>query len=206
MLQYELGDGALAQRPRRPHGPGPPLVLHQLAVDQRDQLPLHGPGEDAAAAAGAAVGMGLQVHRQLLHALARVLVVGDVVPGDDLVVEHLLVVLLDGGADQLEQRRVDRQALDVYADGGLVEGALLAVEVRQAGLAYRVAAAQTDGATEGYIKCIATYWTRQELRPLWSLNWHSEMQNHRCSHHHLSKSGDDTVWCQCGKSCGSGPG
>lgn len=180
MLQNELSDSALPQRPSRPHGPSPALILNQLAVDQGNQLPLHGPGEYTAAPTDVSVGMGLQVHSQLLDALPRVLVVDEVVSGDHLVVDRVLV-LLDNGPYELQQGRVDGQTLDVYADGGLVEGALFAVEVGQASLAYCVAAAQADGAPEGDVKCVATYWTRQELRPLWSLNWHSEMQNHLCA-------------------------
>jgi len=47
VLQDELGDGALAQRAGSPHGPDAALLLHQLTVDQRDQLPLHGPAQHA---------------------------------------------------------------------------------------------------------------------------------------------------------------
>lgn len=52
MLQDELGDGALAQRTASPHSSHPSLLLHQLAVDQGHQLPLHGPTEDARAEGG----------------------------------------------------------------------------------------------------------------------------------------------------------
>lgn len=72
-------------------------------------------------------------------------------------------------------------------------------------------AAQTDRASEGNVKGIAAHGTRQELRPLWSLNWHSKMRNHhgqcimwghiRQRRRSLSKSGDDmlAILCQCGK-------
>lgn len=52
VLQDELGDGALAQRAAGAHGSHPPLLLHQLAVDQGHQLPLHGPTEHARAEGG----------------------------------------------------------------------------------------------------------------------------------------------------------
>lgn len=49
VLEDELGDCPLAKGATRPHGPHTPFFLHQLAVDQRHQLPLHGPTERARA-------------------------------------------------------------------------------------------------------------------------------------------------------------
>ena len=47
VLEDELGHGPLPQRTGRSHGPYPTLLLHQLTVDQRHQLSLHGPAKHA---------------------------------------------------------------------------------------------------------------------------------------------------------------
>lgn len=47
VLQDELGYGSFPQRPACPHCPHTALLLHQLAVHQGHQLPLHWPAEHA---------------------------------------------------------------------------------------------------------------------------------------------------------------
>lgn len=78
----------------------------------------------------------------------------------------------DLGSDQLQQGAVDGQQVDVGADGRLVEGAGLAVEFVQAGLAHGVGAAQADGLVAAAVELIVADGTGQELRPLGRLHWH----------------------------------
>lgn len=47
VLQDELRDRPLPQRPSRPHRPHASLLFHQLAIHQRHQFPLHGSAEGA---------------------------------------------------------------------------------------------------------------------------------------------------------------
>lgn len=47
VLQDELGYSPFPQRPARTHSPHTALLLHQLAVHQGHQLPLHGPTKHA---------------------------------------------------------------------------------------------------------------------------------------------------------------
>lgn len=79
--------------------------------------------------------------------------------------------------DELKQSCVHGQAVDVDGDGGLVEWALLAMQVGQAHLAHGVAAAQADGAAVPRVELIAAHWTRQELRPTRCLYWHPKTTN-----------------------------
>lgn len=77
-------------------------------------------------------------------------------------------------SDQLQQGAVDRQQVDVGADGRLVEGAGLAVQFVKAGLTHRVGAAQADGLVAAAVKLIVADGTGQELRPLGRLHWHPD--------------------------------
>lgn len=47
VLQDEFGDGSLTQRAGGSHGSNAALLLHQLAVDQSYQFPLHGSTQHA---------------------------------------------------------------------------------------------------------------------------------------------------------------
>lgn len=75
-------------------------------------------------------------------------------------------------SNQLEQGTVDRQQVDVCADGGLIEGAGLAVQLVQAGLTHCVRAAQTDGLVAAAVKLIVADGAGQELSPLGRLHRH----------------------------------
>lgn len=75
-------------------------------------------------------------------------------------------------SDQLQQGAVDGQQVDVGADGRLVEGAGLAVQLVEAGLAHGVRAAQADGLVAAAVKLIVADGARQELRPLSRLHRH----------------------------------
>lgn len=74
--------------------------------------------------------------------------------------------------NQLQQGTVDRQQVDIGADGCLIEGAGLAVQFVEAGLTHRVGAAQADGLVAAAVKLIVADGTGQELRPLGRLHWH----------------------------------
>lgn len=75
-------------------------------------------------------------------------------------------------SDQLQQGTVDGQQVNVCADGRLVEGAGLAVQLVQARLAHGVRAAQADGLVAAGVKLIVADGTGQELGPLGRLHRH----------------------------------
>lgn len=75
-------------------------------------------------------------------------------------------------SNQLEQGAVDRQQVNVGADGGLIKGAGLAVQLVQAGLTHCVGAAQTDGLVAAAVKLVVADGTGQELCPLGRLHRH----------------------------------
>ena len=107
----ELGDGPLAQRARRPRGPGAALLLQQLAVDERDQLALHGPRQLLPRRLP-------QVRRQLLGGGHRggVLREGEVGRGRRQVGRRAEGRQVGAGVEQQHQRRVAGQLRQVQAD------------------------------------------------------------------------------------------
>ena len=62
--------------------------------------------------------------------------------------------------------------MELRADGGLVEGTGLAVQLVQAGLAHGVGAAQADGLVAAAVKLIVADGAGQELGPLGGLHRH----------------------------------
>lgn len=75
-------------------------------------------------------------------------------------------------SDQLQQGAVDGQQVDVGADGRVVEGAGLAVQLVEARLTNRVGAAQADGLVATAVELIVADGAGQELRPLGRLHRH----------------------------------
>lgn len=75
-------------------------------------------------------------------------------------------------ADELQQRGVDGQQLNVCADGGLVERAGFAVQLVQAHLADSVATAEAYGPPHRLLERLRADGTQQELGPLRRLDGH----------------------------------
>lgn len=75
-------------------------------------------------------------------------------------------------SDQLQQGAVDGQQVDVGADGRVIEGAGLAVQLVEASLTNRVGAAQADGLVATAVELIVADGAGQELRPLGRLHRH----------------------------------